>query len=99
MKGTPGAREPLEALGELLADGTAALAHLDAESLELLQVRAVQLQMEFGTEFGAGGAAEAARAEVASRYRVFAEVLRSTQSHLGLLQRMYGFAKVSAWDR
>ena len=99
MKGTPGVREPMESLGELLADGTAALADLDVESLELLQVRAVQLHLEFGGRMGEGDEGSRAQVEVASRHRVFAEVLRTTRSHLGLLQRMYGFAKVSAWDR
>ncbi len=86
-------------LGELLTDGTDAMAHLDAESLELLQVRAVQLQMEFGTEIGVGDRSVRARAEVASRHRVFAEVLRATRSHLNLLERMHGQAKVGPWDR
>jgi ABC-type phosphate transport system auxiliary subunit len=86
------------ALSQLLADGVDAMAHLDAESLELLQVRARQLHGELDEEAQAR-LPDNSRQELASRHSVFGEVLRSTGEQLNLLRRMNGRGKASPWDR
>jgi hypothetical protein len=84
---------------QLLADGTAALAHLDAESLELLQVRAVQLGMQMDGQVHALREDEDEYHRLTNQHKIFADVLRATQEHLNLLKRMNGRGMVSPWDR
>ena len=87
-----------QVLTQLLADGTAALAHLDAESLELLQVRAMQLGLQMDGQIPLLQD-EAEQHRLECQHRIFADVLRATQDHLNLLKRMNGRGMVSPWDR
>lgn len=86
-------------LTQLLADGTAALAHLDAESLELLQVRAMQLGLQMDGQLPALHEDEAEHKRLESQHRIFGDVLRSTQDQMNLLKRMNSRGMVSPWDR
>jgi hypothetical protein len=86
-------------LTQLLTDGTAALAHLDAESLELLQVRAMQLGMQMDGQVNVLREDEEEHHRLTNQHKIFADVLRATQEHLNLLKRMNGRGMVSPWDR
>ena len=83
-----------KALLQVLVDGTAALVHLDAESLELLQMRALQVE----SDLEQGTVDERMLGELASRRRILAEVLRATGEHLNLLKRMSRRGTVGSWD-
>ena len=93
-------------LMQLLQDGTDALAQLDVDSLELLQERAIQVKRRLERR---AMVQDELLEPLASRRRVFAQVLRSTGEHVNLLRRMNGRIGgqsagrtgngVSPWDR
>jgi hypothetical protein len=99
LEAKPQGAQLAQLLSQLLADGTAALAHLDAESLELLQVRAMQLGLQMDGQVHLLQEDEAEHRRLENQHRIFADVLRATQDHLNLLKRMNGRGMVSPWDR
>jgi hypothetical protein len=72
-------------LGRLISEASAALTHLDAETLEALNRKAATLQgMALG---GLGSKGFAGAAELEARVRVFAAMVKASRENLTILER------------